>query len=100
MNRLKTTIESYGNYSNSNYGSHCLRVKLETGDSLYYSYKTLIAFDCPDGLIVSKNYWGPTTGKHLNWINGNKNSRLNRDAFDDLFNKHHNQVKINEFINA
>ena len=31
---------------------------------------------------------------------GNKNSRLNRDAFEDLFNKHHNQVKINEFINA
>ena len=43
-NNLRTTIESYGDYSNSNYGTHTMRVTLENGDLLYYSYRTYPSF--------------------------------------------------------
>lgn len=76
-------IESYGRYSSDNYGAHTLRVHI--GDvTLWFSYKTLVAFSSPDtGRVVSENCWGPTTGKHLTWIDGgNKKDRLGRDEFE------------------
>ena len=96
MNRLKTTIRSYGEYSNSNYGAHCMKVNLENNDSLYYSYNTLIAFTYDCKLYISENCWGSTTGKHLNFINRDKSIRLDREEFESLFDKYHNQVKIKE----
>jgi hypothetical protein len=82
MNRMPT-INSYGQYSSDNYGSHTLRVEIGNV-TLWFSYKTLVAFCTPDtGLVVSQNVWGRTTGKHLKWIDGgNKKSRLNRDEFE------------------
>lgn len=63
------TVETYGQYSNDNYGAHCLRVTF--GDlTLFYSYNTIIAFDNGNERFVRDNDWGPTTGKHLNWIDG------------------------------
>jgi len=58
-------ISSYGDYSSDNYGVNTLRVKL-VNITLYYSYKTIVAYeDAKDGLVVRKNDWSTTTGKHL-----------------------------------
>lgn len=38
---------------------------------------------------VCENCWGTTTGKHLNWIDSNKNNRLKRDEF---------KTKLNQFL--
>jgi hypothetical protein len=81
---MRINIDSYGNYSSSNYGAHAMRVGI--GDLvLWFSYnKTIIAFQAPGkGIKVSKNLWGPTTGKHLNAIdNGDKQNRLPRAQFE------------------
>jgi hypothetical protein len=87
------TIENYGNYSSNNYGVNSLKVEL--GDLiLWYSYKTIIAVRCYhlsqenghySNFFVSKNYWGNTTGKHLNWIdNGDKKTRLEDNEFQKI----------------
>tara|TARA_B100001113_G_C21112414_1_gene623847 strand:- start:690 stop:1007 length:318 start_codon:yes stop_codon:yes gene_type:complete len=92
-NNLKTSITSYGEYSNSNYGAHCMRVNLENGDSLYYSYRTLIAFTYDCNLYVSENCFSSTTGRHLNFIDSDKSKRLKREEFESLFDKYHNQIR-------
>jgi hypothetical protein len=76
------SIWNYGNYSSDNYGS-CRAVSIGCID-LYFSYDTVVAFRAPRmGLVVSENCWGPTTGKHLNWIDGGyKSTRLPRDEFE------------------
>ena len=76
------TITSYGDYSSSNYGAHSLQVDLGRL-TLMFSYKTIVAYqDYEQGLVCSENIWGPTTGKHLNWIQKEKSKRLKRDAFE------------------
>lgn len=53
---------------------------------LYFSYCTLIAFRHHDKLFVRENQWGPTTGKHLNAIDGGrKQARLTTEAFETAF---------------
>jgi len=78
-------FENYGNYSSDNYGAHTLRFMAGTR-SYWFSYKTLVAFYHPTrGLVVHENTWGPTTGKHLNWIDGgDKKSRVNAETFKRL----------------
>ena len=67
-------------------------VTTETAE-LFFSYETLVAFrfandPCPS-LVICENVWGPTTGKHLNWIdNGTpiaKKFRLSRDKFEATY---------------
>ena len=99
MNKDKlVSISSYGEYSSSNYGAHCMMVdipasaKNKHGITLYFSYNTLIAFrgyvnEEKRGLFIIKNYWASTTGKHLNFICSDKNRRLDEDVFNALFNK-------------
>ena len=73
---------SYGNYSSSNYGAHCMAIKVGSL-TLWFSYDTVVAFRSPkNGFCITKNYWGPTTGKHLNWIHPNKDIRLDGEDFD------------------
>ena len=81
------SLGNYGNYSSDNYAAHCLRRTL--GDlTLYFSYRTVVAFEEGFNTHVSENCWGPTTGKHLNWIDGgDKKSRLKRDKFEELLEK-------------
>lgn len=71
------SFRSYGNYASSNYGAHTLAFDVN-GVTYFFSYKTLVAFQAgfrPP--VVRKNEWGPTTGKHLNWIDGgDKRSRV------------------------
>ena len=40
--------------------------------TVWFSYETPIAFKNGtwSTLVVSENVWGPTTGKHLNYIDG------------------------------
>jgi len=82
---MSTTVRksNYGNYSSDNYGSHTQRI--DVGNlSLWFSYDTVIAFRTPNaGFFITENVWGPTTGKHLNWIDPNKARRLKSDDFDE-----------------
>jgi len=76
---------NYGNYSSNNYGAHSLAFQL--GDvTVYFSYETPVAFSAPGhGLVVRKNDWGPTSGKHLNWIDGGDHkNRLPGSEFEPL----------------
>ena len=77
-------ITNYGHYSNDNYGAHTLKVDLGSIE-FYYSYETIVAYlDDKDGLVCSENRWGPTTGKHLNWIKSNKKLRKNQYEFSTM----------------
>jgi hypothetical protein len=76
-------FESYGDYQSANYGVNALRFIDSKGNSFWFSYKTLVAFRSnATGRVVRQNEWGPTTGKHLNWIDGgNKADRLPENEF-------------------
>ena len=76
---------NYGDYSSTNYGTHSLAFQL--GDvTVYFSYETPVAFSAPGhGLVVRENDWGPTTGKHLNWIDsGDHKLRIPGSEFEQL----------------
>jgi hypothetical protein len=73
---------NYGNYSSNNYGVHCLAFSDKFNNTYYFSYDTLIAFIGDNGLIIRKNVWGSTTGKHLNWIDSDKSKRVDKDIFN------------------
>lgn len=83
----KPAFGSYGNYASSNYGAHCQFFTDPKGNTFYFSYETLVAFETPQhGLTVIRNYWGTTTGKHLGWIDhGRKSQRVDRETFDRLY---------------
>lgn len=63
------TIEVYGHYANPNYGINS-QVLTIGNLKLYYSFKTVVAYEDSDGLVVTRNIWGGNTGKHLRWIDG------------------------------
>lgn len=81
------SINPYGNYSSSNYGVHSLTVV--AGEiQLWFSYKTCIAFFTPEtGFVIRENDWGPTTGKHLNWIDDDKSKRVPSKVFQEKWNQ-------------
>lgn len=79
------TIATYGNYASSNYGAHCLRVTLPSL-TIWFSYQTPVAFETGGKRVVRSNDWGPTTGKHLNAIDGgNRKSRVSGEEFEKLW---------------
>jgi hypothetical protein len=73
-----------GNYGNGQANS----MFVEIGNlTLYFSYKTVIGFEgFGEPLTVSENLWGPTTGKHLNLLQSDKDKRLARRVFEDRLN--------------
>ena len=73
---------NYGQYSSDNYGVHSLCFTDCHGNMYWYSYDTLVAFKIGGEFHIVKNYWGTTTGKHLNWINDNKGIREDLETFD------------------
>ena len=88
------SISSY--YGKS--GSAENNAKMVTIDhtTLYFSYETLVAVDLGegDGPKVIKNYWGPTTGRHMNEIDtGSPMAKDNRLEADD-FQKYVNSLKL------
>ncbi len=52
--------------------------------TVWFSYRTPVGFMAPGtGRVVRANVWGPTTGKHLNYIDqGDKGSRLTGASFE------------------
>ena len=90
-NILNVKKWNYGCYSSNNYGANCLAIQLGTR-TIYYSYDTIVAFSGTNSKgvyfdCIIKNYWGNTTGKHLNFINQDKSIRLSKEAFE-------NQLKL------
>ena len=82
------SIETYGKYGNGNYGVHCMRVTVGPL-SVSYSYTTPVAFAIGGRRFVRENSWGPTTGRHLNAIDGgDKPTRLDSAAFEAAWNEH------------
>ena len=74
---------NYGQYSSSNYGANSIYIYVGSL-KIYFSYDTVVAFSNGwSNLVVSENIWGPTTGKHLNWINSDHSVRLDRNEFED-----------------
>ena len=61
------------------------------GVDVYFSYKTVVAFRAEGHLVVRQNVWGPTTGKHLNAIDGGsterKAQRMNEHDFQILLDQ-------------
>lgn len=81
------SARTYGEYSD-NYGTNCLEIGLN-GLKVFFSYETPVAFHHPDfGLVVRQNSWGPTTGKHLNWIDGGyKEERVDDQTFREKLDR-------------
>jgi hypothetical protein len=56
---------------------------VEVGNlTVYFSYKTPVAYCDGNGLVCRENDWGPTTGKHLNAIT-DKFNRIPGEQFED-----------------
>lgn len=77
---------NYGNYSSDNYGAHTLCFNTPTG-KYWFSYDTLVAFMINGEFHIIKNYWGTTTGKHLNWIDSDHRIREDRETFENNYNR-------------
>lgn len=78
---------NYGNYSSNNYGVNTLVFEDPNGNLYWFSYQTLVAFTINDEFHIIKNYWGTTTGKHLNWIDSNKNIREDEETFNKNYKR-------------
>jgi hypothetical protein len=81
-------IDNYGQYSSGNYGVHTQVVDVGPV-RVWFSYRTPVAFHV-DGKsrVVHRNDWGPTTGKHLNWIDdGDKSARVDHETFTKLWDE-------------
>jgi hypothetical protein len=87
--------ENYGSYksggsmyrtsSSMNYGAHTMQFEF-LGIRFWFSYSTLVAFQFPmEPAVVIRNYWGPTTSRHLNWIyskiRGSKITEVSEEEF-------------------
>lgn len=83
----------YGQYTNSNYGLHCLAFTDAEGNSFYFSYNTLVAFKpaISKEVFCLKNYWSVTTGKHLNAIQPDHKKRIDQEEFDNLYQSYFNK---------
>ena len=59
---------------------------VDTGSvELAFSYSTCVGFRARgSGWVVHENVWGPTTGKHLNWLSEDKARRVPGVEFDRL----------------
>ena len=79
VNNVKVSTWNYGNYSSDNYGSS--RAVGVGSLTLYFSYRTVIAFSDGADFAICQNRWGPTTGKHLNWVNPDKSLRISGSEF-------------------
>ena len=75
-------LPTFETYCPNTTAVNALRVSVGAVD-VYFSYRTPVAYSL-DGAppIVRRNEWGPTTGKHLNAIDGgDKRARVDVDTF-------------------
>ena len=78
-------------FYNENTAKNAPYVKVN-GVTFYLSYETVVAvsYAMESGRVVMKvikNYWGPTTGKHLNWISTDHSIRLDDADFEKELEK-------------
>lgn len=72
MPLMMPRIHNYGEYRSDNYGKHTLHITIGPVQ-LWFSYDTIVAFGVAGKpRVVHTNDWGPTTGKHLKWIDGGR----------------------------
>lgn len=93
MNNIR--YYNYGEYSSDNYGAHTLCFETPQG-KYWFSYNTLVAFEMCGEFHIIQNYWGPTTGKHLNWINDNKAIREDKEMFEENLDRLTSQFNLEE----
>jgi hypothetical protein len=73
-------------FYNENSAKNALKIYINRV-SFYFSYNTLVGVIYPNEngnaiTAVQVNRWGPTTGKHLNWIDGgDKDERIDETTF-------------------
>ena len=86
---LNNTISIRSFYGESASAQNNAKVVTVAGVDFYFSYETLVAVGTGKEVIVRKNIWGTTTGKHLNMIDGGskeaKKDRLDEDEFKNAF---------------
>jgi len=70
-----------------NLGSNFHRLAFENGLSVWFSYETPVAFAVLGTRVVRQNSWGPTTGKHLNQIDGGDAQAKAARVTGDMFNR-------------
>lgn len=78
------SFDTYGDYSSRNYGANALVFDFPRG-RVWFSYKTPVAFHDGSTLVCRENDWGPTTGKHLDWIEPDKSRRVSGEEFEKRF---------------
>lgn len=90
------TFECYTEHTSKNYGLNSLRFFDAEGRCYWFSYTTLVAFTDGEGnRYVRQNEWGPTTGKHLNAIDGgNVKARLDEAAFNVAYQQAHRELGV------
>lgn len=75
----------------SNYA--CVSIGVLT---LWFSYDTVIAFSTSHGCKCRINNWGPTTAKHLNWIEPDHSKRIPSKHFEKELTKVLKKHKLTE----
>ncbi len=69
-------IPTIHSYCDNTTAANAMAVDVD-GVTFYFSYRTCVAVSHHGKTIVRENVWGPTTGKHLNAIDGgDKASRV------------------------
>lgn len=79
------SISNYGNTETKQHNT----IRVDMGPvTVWFSYTTPVAFQAGYGteIVVRENEWGPTTGKHLAWIDGGdreaKKARVSGEEFE------------------
>ena len=73
--KIQTDLTSFDRGTNAN--------RVDIGPlTLYFSYSTVIAYRYNGKLIICKNQWGTTTGRHLNTINTDKSIRVDLEVLE------------------
>ena len=91
------TLESMSkNFSSDNYGRDNNARMFSIGElDIYFSYDTVVAFRKNYGdLKIIKNYWGTTTGGHLNAIDEDKSIRMSNDDFNQALKELLTDLKL------
>lgn len=73
-------IPKIGHYSQKTSGGTFVEIGNLT---IWFSYKTPVAFQVGGHpRVISVNYWGSTTGGHINDIDPDKSKRVKSDEFE------------------
>lgn len=96
MNLINLESVEFSNCNENSAGGNFNRIDLGNEITFWYSYETIVAFKTREtGFCVTENVWGPTTGKHLNWIS-NKSQRLPREEFLNKLNSLRLNIEVVE----